>query len=66
MVRRGGRFAMAPTGGGENASGTFRAILCNLACVRRRDEGKKLGATLAYPALFEPEPEGGFTVTSLR
>ena len=26
-------------------------------------KGKKLRATLAYPALFEPEPEGGFTVT---
>ncbi len=25
--------------------------------------GKKLRASLAYPALFEPEPEGGFTVT---
>ena len=25
--------------------------------------GEKLRATLAYPALFEPEPEGGFTVT---
>ena len=27
MVRRGGRFAMVPTGSGEIASGTFRAIL---------------------------------------
>jgi predicted RNase H-like HicB family nuclease len=26
-------------------------------------KGKKLRAALAYPALFEPEPEGGFTVT---
>jgi predicted RNase H-like HicB family nuclease len=26
-------------------------------------KGKKPRATLAYPALFEPEPEGGFTVT---
>ena len=26
-------------------------------------KGKKLRATLAYPALFEPEPDGGFTVT---
>jgi len=26
-------------------------------------KGKKLRATLAYPALFEPDPEGGFTVT---
>jgi hypothetical protein len=26
-------------------------------------KGKKLRATLAYPALFESEPEGGFTVT---
>ena len=26
-------------------------------------KGKKSRATLAYPALFEPEPEGGFTVT---
>src|SRR5215471_9771079 len=26
-------------------------------------KGKKLRATLAFPALFEPEPEGGFTVT---
>jgi hypothetical protein len=26
-------------------------------------KGKKLRATLAYPTLFEPEPEGGFTVT---
>jgi predicted RNase H-like HicB family nuclease len=26
-------------------------------------KGKKLRATLAYPALFEPESEGGFTVT---
>jgi len=32
-------------------------------CGRRQHEGKKLSATLAYPALFEPEPEGGFTVT---
>jgi antitoxin HicB len=26
-------------------------------------KGKKLRATLAYPALFEPELDGGFTVT---
>jgi len=30
MVRRGGRFAMVPTGSGEIASGTFRAILRQL------------------------------------
>jgi hypothetical protein len=27
---------------------------------------KILSATLAYPALFEPEPKGGFTVTFPR
>ena len=30
MVRLGGRFAMVPTGSGEIASGTFRAILRQL------------------------------------
>jgi hypothetical protein len=30
MVRLGGRFAMVPTGSGEIAAGTFRAILRQL------------------------------------
>jgi mRNA interferase HicA len=30
MARLGGRFAMVPTGSGEIASGTFRAILRQL------------------------------------
>ena len=49
---------------GRSARSSVSSACVRKICGRRRDEGRKTArATLAYPALFEPEPEGGFTVT---
>ena len=42
MVRLGGRFAMVPTGSGEIAAGTFRAILRQLG-LRTEDLRQEAG-----------------------